>query len=389
MSNAYFDDPPEVKKKAQDVSDWYVGNGTLTKRFDHVIDRETRQDIEQSSGFDQSSHAWPPQPPARATSSSDSDSNSDLQEYAPYEYQDDNGLNRSKPIDIPRPKPKPKPMEQSRLEYGQETFIRCNGCMTHYNTVDEDDRKYHARIHKAWEESRKIINGPPGKLLKSEVVNGQFHEIYFYDKTTSPKWKEEDALAVLRLSLEDLGGMSIEELRKIIWQKITNPNDPSDPRPVYRFKIYHYRIWGETVGVLLAERISEGGAYYKGWMTHDEFGPWPSIVRPPEMQEYVSRDETYPVFMSIDRIWVHRDHRRVGIATALADEAREHFVQGMPLSKKQIAFSRPTEMGYEFARKYCGEEFDETYFLVNTADGNGPFVEDDKLVSGSADMLYE
>jgi hypothetical protein len=46
----------------------------------------------------------------------------------------------------------------------------------------------------------------------------------------------------------------------------------------------------------------------------------------------------------------------LGIATQLIDAAREHAVFGMVVPKSKIAFSSPTEAGFNFAKNYCGQD---------------------------------
>ncbi|XP_061098266.1 N-acetyltransferase ESCO2 [Conger conger] len=55
----------------------------------------------------------------------------------------------------------------------------------------------------------------------------------------------------------------------------------------------------------------------------------------------------------ISRIWVFSLMRRRGVATRLVDTARNTFMYGSHLTKKEIAFSDPTPDGKLFATKYC------------------------------------
>lgn len=58
--------------------------------------------------------------------------------------------------------------------------------------------------------------------------------------------------------------------------------------------------------------------------------------------------------LGVRLMWVHRNHRRKGIMRSMLDVARQHFVFGFFLDKTDIAFSQPTEEGFQFALKYCG-----------------------------------
>lgn len=63
-------------------------------------------------------------------------------------------------------------------------------------------------------------------------------------------------------------------------------------------------------------------------------------------------EETYPVRCGVSRIWVSHNYRRSGIGTILMDCLKANFVFGYVLTNDDIAFSSPTEMGNNFAKKY-------------------------------------
>eukprot|EP00934_Nitzschia_sp_Nitz4_P001956 Nitzschia sp. Nitz4//scaffold85_size83877//50018//51097//NITZ4_005234-RA/size83877-processed-gene-0.124-mRNA-1//1//CDS//3329559152//1956//frame0 len=56
--------------------------------------------------------------------------------------------------------------------------------------------------------------------------------------------------------------------------------------------------------------------------------------------------------LGVSLLWTHQNHGRRGIATKLMDLAREHAFFGMYVPRSSVAFSSPTSMGWEFARKY-------------------------------------
>lgn len=67
-----------------------------------------------------------------------------------------------------------------------------------------------------------------------------------------------------------------------------------------------------------------------------------------------------PAIMGISRIWVHRDHRRKGVASQLLDAARAHFAYGYTVPKAQCAFTQPTRDGHALAARYLANP----HFLV-------------------------
>jgi hypothetical protein len=59
--------------------------------------------------------------------------------------------------------------------------------------------------------------------------------------------------------------------------------------------------------------------------------------------------------LGIGILWTHPSARRRGIATRLVSAARQYTVFGVtgPIDKSLVAFSSPTQAGYNFATKYC------------------------------------
>jgi ESCO1/2 acetyl-transferase len=60
--------------------------------------------------------------------------------------------------------------------------------------------------------------------------------------------------------------------------------------------------------------------------------------------------------LGVRQIWVHKDHRKGGIARALVDVAREHFAYGTVVMRPHTAFSQPTSDGLKFALAYSQQE---------------------------------
>jgi hypothetical protein len=57
--------------------------------------------------------------------------------------------------------------------------------------------------------------------------------------------------------------------------------------------------------------------------------------------------------LGIGLLWTHPVARHRGIATKLVHAAREHSVFGMRVTRQEVAFSNPTQAGYDFALRYC------------------------------------
>ncbi|KAI8914232.1 ESCO1/2 acetyl-transferase-domain-containing protein [Gorgonomyces haynaldii] len=66
-------------------------------------------------------------------------------------------------------------------------------------------------------------------------------------------------------------------------------------------------------------------------------------------------DETrVPCICGISRIWVKQTHRRQGIGRQLLDLVRKHFLFGIMLQHKEMAFSQPTRFGIQLGQSYFG-----------------------------------
>ncbi|KAI1719600.1 ESCO1/2 acetyl-transferase domain-containing protein [Ditylenchus destructor] len=83
--------------------------------------------------------------------------------------------------------------------------------------------------------------------------------------------------------------------------------------------------------------------------------PVNQVVLMPYRKEYCGK------FLGINRIWVHSQLRRKGLATFLLDAARRLMINGGTLPKTRIAFSEPTESGVKLAISYVGDEENGRY----------------------------
>lgn len=68
------------------------------------------------------------------------------------------------------------------------------------------------------------------------------------------------------------------------------------------------------------------------------------------------RQKSARLFLGVRLIWVHDQHQRQGIASKLVDAARTHFLFGTTFTTQQVAFSQPTDMGFQFAKSYTDSD---------------------------------
>jgi hypothetical protein len=255
---------------------------------------------------------------------------------------------------------------QTQLDVGVPAMRVCKDCGMQYNTTLEDDRQNHERYHDGILEAKQPTGVPSGVNLMDKYVGDARHLIRVMDHR-APTSLKEHAYNALVLSHDDLGG--VLPISDDLWSLKSNPQNMGDLNKVPRYKLYAYLVNLHVVGVLLVERIAKGGIYCKGPFIYTEHGKlgdeFVGHCSPGEDQEFVCADNAYPCYMSIDRIWVRSDMRKKGIASQLVDHARQSFIPGLTISKKEISFSGVTDMGRKFAEGYCDGVFDEAPFLTD------------------------
>ncbi|CZT10397.1 uncharacterized protein RAG0_14891 [Rhynchosporium agropyri] len=70
-----------------------------------------------------------------------------------------------------------------------------------------------------------------------------------------------------------------------------------------------------------------------------------------------SINDIHEVPMCVDRLWVHKDFRRGRLALSILNAARNQF----GCARYQVCFSRPTQLGYEFACSYFKGVFNHRF----------------------------
>lgn len=255
----------------------------------------------------------------------------------------------SQPIDMPKGRARTSGGDWKRqtvLNYAKNSFATCPKCNFVFLPSLSEDTTAHSRFCLA-----KSVGEQP-RLKDSDFLHrridlsGDVHTIMVV-KSGDSDAKRTFAEQALEISYQDLGGPPIEEFK--LWDLISHHERENIPR----FKVYIYCLNKEVVGIVLAESIEEGGQFYRGDMAFTGNGLISPVKVATGFESYVSYDKTFPVFVCIDRIWVNSKYRLRGFAANLVDVVREDFVTNMELTKVQIAFSVPTDAGFEFASRYC------------------------------------
>jgi hypothetical protein len=263
---------------------------------------------------------------------------------------------------------------QVQLDLGQRKFEQCKDCRFLWNPSISEEEDRHKAVHTDWLFGKRS-RFSPGHILVDEYRDRDHTHIEIVDPHSPEKHKLQ-AEELLRSACEDMGGLCVTS--EALWKEMPNPQHPSDPNLVPQYKVLLYFVNRRSAAVLLAKRISFGGPYYHGPIIFDEHGAVTPLENS-QTQEWVSEDQKVACWMSVDLIWVRTKYQRKGRATEMVDTARKHFISGLQVQKRQIAFSRLTDKGVKFARKYCKDSGLGTDFLVDLGDA-ASVIRDGKLV---------
>lgn len=236
-------------------------------------------------------------------------------------------------------------LSQMRLDLGQQVYEECSTCHYYYDRSDDTDRKAHDKFHSSHTNNIQPKTEDPKVVLWQQSLDGKHHSIRAISRT-SPMALRDGFLDAFSATYQDMGGEGIDDLQ--LWSEIKDPHDSKGGK-VPRYKGYMYLIDRHPVCILLVERI-KSAIYF----------PFKDDV---ELEEVKSepRDDCK---MSVDRIWTRSSHRRKGYATRLVDIARESFISGLRLGKKDVAFTSTTQDGGRFAKAYCEGVFEGSEYLM-------------------------
>jgi hypothetical protein len=270
---------------------------------------------------------------------------------------------RSQPIPIPQRKQ--SGLKQMYFDtHERDAWIQCKECDRYYDPTSQRGKARHDIEHNKRVHAKVTKKEMSTVILEEWIAEEKKHRVAVID-CKQPIAVRSHGQAVLGITSEALGPVHVE--KEELWREIPNPQSNSaTPAQVPRFRIFVHYIDDEAVSVILAERIRDGCTYHPGRSIRDDGAPLlgePGAFKDSllDLQLHVK----YPVWVSIERIWVRDGHRRKGYATKMVDLVRENFVRGLPLDKDQIAFSCPFGSGVAFATKYCHRVFGDAPFLVN------------------------
>ncbi|TGO81310.1 hypothetical protein BPOR_1213g00020 [Botrytis porri] len=253
-------------------------------------------------------------------------------------------------------------LHQQILDLGQSFSNKCSNCGMQYAINVASDQRMQDQFHKIFR-----LGGPifKPKYVNTQawqkVINGELHTIQCISCKESGPVKSL-VESILQATLMDMDG--ILPTSEQLWSMITSPNDAKDLIPVPRYKVFLYVIGARPIGILLAERIGKATHIMTTAETAENASLSTSLSDASQTLATSVTSVTQESYMCIDRLWVHSDFRRKGIATSLANQAREKFIPGLIVEKNEMAISHPTSVGGQFAERYFKGVFEGAKYAI-------------------------
>ena len=133
----------------------------------------------------------------------------------------------------------------------------------------------------------------------------------------------------------------VEEVREVVDNELGFTENSIRTRE--HTKVFLYVMERRVVGCLIAEKINKAYRVVPQEPKSEGSGRLVCCSQVPTK-----------VWVGVSRVWVLQAQRGKGIATTLVDAMRHNMFESHFLTKDQIAFSDPTEVGMSFAEKYIG-----------------------------------
>lgn len=269
-----------------------------------------------------------------------------------------NALRKRPPL-----KPTATNLQQVQLDLGVSAMKQCKACGMEYNSTIPEDRKLHDEFHKRKHKATQPIRMSSNHIFKSTQVDGESYEMRLLDcrGPVSSRAHFEQALEIM---YGDLSGDQITN--EDLWSEIPNPIKSSVLNKVPRFTVLMLLVDRIPAAILIVERISKAGGYLDDFRSSQTEV---SVNLGERSKGYGKPDVIKLAHISVERIWVDKEHRRKGLATTLINHARKVLIPGLEIKRSQVAFSWPTTLGRSLATRYSVGQHDEAIpFLVNLAD---------------------
>jgi N-acetyltransferase len=232
-------------------------------------------------------------------------------------------------------------LTQLTIDLGGPTTITCPECAMSYTPSQPDDAVLHMKYH-ATQLAKMNVSSEVWKHIrdtacwKDAAIGGYIISVSRDDKVSLKNLVER----MLVLASQDLGAVEIS--RTQLWSTLLIQGQEKG-----RYRTWLYLQNRKCIGLLLAEYIDAA------FEVKDlGVGRFSDKSAPLEISE-----ASVPATVGVSRIWTLRTERRGGVAIKLLEAALLGWrYKHSSISKSQMAFSQPTEMGTALARKWFGKE---------------------------------
>ena len=275
------------------------------------------------------------------------------------------GGNASSAVDMPSaPSSKKRPShgEQTYLDLGQRSFGRmteCRECGFMYTEGEPTDEAAHRKHHRKSHQGIRIRGALATLRVVSNRDDGRNIILLLPSDGAEAVRKLHEVRAALELSL---GGCSSSLRASSQSDDAAAAAAPPLP-PCQKAFLCIESQTGRLCGAALAEAVSSA---------YRAVPPEPNVEDGEEAEEEGSADPTdffrgrasvlrhdsvaCEAMCGISHIWVDGRDRRCGVARALLDEVRRHYVTGFDVPRDKLAFSQPTALGRRLAASYSTTE---------------------------------
>ncbi|KAI6246906.1 hypothetical protein HI914_04798 [Erysiphe necator] len=252
----------------------------------------------------------------------------------------------------------PRLIQQTIASSGKE-LVNCKTCGMVYAFWEEKQHNlYHQKLNL---EFMPVIRCKKATIYEQEFENSSLC-IQVLDRYIEKNLR---SLGEKAIQLSSSNGLEMEHIESnSLWGLIPNPHNNSDHDQVLHYKLYVMFYGPQLVALLLAERI--GYAEVFDYTEYDSLEYKTEISREKQISD--NKNNYRKVFMSIERLWVHKNFQRKGLASMIINEARKNFLYPIVLSKNELAISWPTDDGDKFFRRYFNQNSSLAPYLINVAD---------------------
>jgi N-acetyltransferase len=236
----------------------------------------------------------------------------------------------------PRHSKTTKPLTQVYLDCGQKQFgqLLCDRCGMLYMPGVAEDERHHRPLCQAYERGVPCVQGTVvgGKVVERSTGRRPFSIVRWKPSNNNKNHRPTQWPLLAQMIVKDLGMDEQTALEHLTTHTVflylgsvcggssSSSSNKSNPHHI--------------LGVVTIRPISQ--AYRMSSLHERSLTPSQAML-------------------GIGILWTHPAARKTGVAATLVNCARRHAVFGMVVEKSMIAFSSPTQAGYDFAMRYLND----------------------------------